>query len=658
MTPKKPPTEIRLSRTGGNHVKKSKTVKKTAPKKSTPKKPVVKKMTAKKSHHNTGQNSIKKHKPARSHNRPSSRSTGSKKPGRKNTKPNARPKIEKDRSPAPINDKLKIYALGGLEEIGRNCTVLECGDDIIIVDAGFMFPEEDMHGIDYIVPNISSLEGKEKNIRGIIITHGHMDHIGGIPHMLGPLGNPPIYTAPLTAGMVKKRVEEHRACPKPNIVTVKRDTEKFKLGTRFKFQPFHINHNISDAFGAAIDTPYGKVLVTGDFKFDYSPVNEEPADLQRIAMFGAEKPLLLMSDSTDAEHEGYQISEKIVGEELDRAVAQASGRIIVGTFSSLLTRVQQLLWAAEKTNRKVLVLGRSMLNTIELAHNLGYLKYKPGLFVQSDREFNALPDNRAMIICTGAQGERNAALMRIATGEHRSVSIQENDTIIFSSSVIPGNERSVQYLKDTLVRRGAKIVHYKMMDVHAGGHAKAEDLKLMLRLTQPRFFMPIHGNRFMLHAHVEHAVNMGVKRENCFIANNGQIVEIDKRGGKLTDHHVETDFVMVDGLGVGDVSHIILRERQALADDGMFVVICTIRKKTGQLVGNPDLISRGFIYMKDRKDLVEKTRKRVKEVVNATDKKSPAFEDFLKRKIRDEIGQFLYSKTHRRPMVLPVLIEV
>lgn len=616
-----------------------------------------KKSTPRHIHHTSRDNSNDKQKTDnRGYNRSSSRPHG-KKPDTRN-KRGPRPNVEAERKPAPINDKLKIYALGGLEEIGRNCTVVECGEDILIVDGGFMFPEEDMHGIDYIVPNITSLIGKEKNIRGIIVTHGHMDHIGGLPHMLGPLGNPPIYTAPLTAGMIRKRVEEHRACPKPNIVIVKRDTEKFKLGKNFQFQPFHINHNISDAFGAAIDTPYGKILITGDFKFDYSPVNEEPADLQRIAMFGAEKPLMLLSDSTDAEHEGYQISEKIVGEELDRAVAAAQGRLIVGTFSSLLTRVQQLLWAAEKTNRRVMIVGRSMTTAIELAHELGYLKYKAGLFIETEREFNMLPDNRVMVICTGAQGEKNAALMRIATGEHRSIGIKQGDTVIFSSSVIPGNERSVQYLKDTLVRKGARIVHYKMMDVHAGGHAKAEDLKLMLRLTQPQHFMPIHGNRFMLHAHVEHAVNMGVKREHCFIANNGQVIEFDTSGGTLTDHHVETEFVMVDGLGVGDVSNIILRERQALADDGMFVVICTIRKKTGILVGNPDLISRGFIYMKDRKDLVEKTRKKVKEVVDATDKKSPAFEDYLKRKIRDEIGQFLYAKTHRRPMVLPVLIEV
>ncbi|MAG11434.1 MAG: ribonuclease J, partial [Parcubacteria group bacterium] len=498
----------------------------------------------------------------------------------------------------------------------------------------------------------------EKNIRGIIVTHGHMDHIGAFPHVLGPLGNPIIYTAPLTAGMIKKRMEEHRQAPKPNIVIVKRDTEKFKLGKSFAFQPFHINHNISDAFGAAIDTPYGKVLVTGDFKFDYSPVNEEPADLQRIAMFGAEKPLLLCSDSTDSESPGYQISEKIVGEELDRAIASSKDRIIVGTFSSLLTRVQQLLWAAEKNDRKVMILGRSMKNAIDLAHELGYLKYKKGIFVTSDREFKTLPDNKVMIICTGAQGEKNAALMRIATGEHRQVSLKKKDTIIFSSSVIPGNERTVQSLKDTLVRKGAHIIHYKMMDIHAGGHAKQEDLKLMLRLTQPKFFMPIHGNRYMLHAHTDLAVEMNVPRENTMIADNGQIIECDEKGCRLTDHKVETEYVMVDGLGVGDVSNVILRERQALADDGMFVVICTVRKKTGQLVGNPDLISRGFVYMKESKDLIEKTRAKVKAVVQNSDPKSPAFEDYLKRKIRDEVGQFLYAKTHRRPMVLPVLIEV
>lgn len=557
-----------------------------------------------------------------------------------------------------VSEKLKVYALGGLEEIGRNCTVFECGEDIVIVDVGFMFPESDMHGIDYIIPNISSLRAKAKNIRGIIVTHGHMDHIGGIPHILAPLGNPTIYTAPLTAGFIRKRTEEVRECPPPRIVLVNKDTEKFKLGTHFTFQPFHINHNISDAFGAALDTPYGKVLVTGDFKFDYSPVNDEPADLQRIANFGSENPLLLLSDSTDAEHPGHQISEKLVGEELERVVEDAPGRIIIGTFSSLLSRVQQLLWAAEKTNRKVLTVGRSMQNTIEIAHELGYLKYKPGIFIQNEQELKSLPDNRVMVICTGAQGEKNAALMRIAMGEHRAITVKPGDSIVFSSSVIPGNERSVQALKDTLVRKGAHIIHYKMMDVHAGGHAKQEDLKLMVRLTSPEYFMPIHGNHYMLHTHGELAVIAGVHPENIIIADNGQIVECDENGCRLLQKHVETEYVMVDGLGVGDVSNVVLKERQTLADDGMFVVIATIKRRTNEMVGNPDLISRGFIYMKDNRELVEKCRAKVRTILQSGDPSKEDFEDSMKRKIRDEIGEFLFSYTHRRPMILPVLIEV
>lgn len=558
----------------------------------------------------------------------------------------------------PISQKLKVYALGGLEEIGRNCTVFECGEDIVIIDAGLQFPEAEMHGIDYIIPNIASLKEKQKNIRAIIVTHGHMDHIGGIAHILGPLGNPTIYTAPLTAGMIRKRVEEQRDCPPPRFVIVKKDNEVFKIGTHFTFQPFHINHNISDAFGACLDTPYGKILYTGDFKFDYSPVNDEPADLQRIANFGSFNPLLLLSDSTDAESPGHQMSEKVVGDELERIVAETQGRIIVGTFSSLLSRVQQLLWAAEKSNRKVLTVGRSMQTTIELAHELGYLKYKPGIFIQTDQELKTLPDNRVMVICTGAQGEKNAALMRIAMGEHRSVQIRQGDSVIFSSSVIPGNERSVQTLKDTLVRKGANIIHYKMMDVHAGGHAKQEDLKLMVRLTSPQYFMPIHGNRFMLHTHTDLAVIAGVKRENTIIADNGQIVECDENGCRLTKEHVETEYVMVDGLGVGDVSNVVLRERQTLADDGMFVVIVTIKRKTGEIVGNPDLVSRGFIYMKDNRELIEKCRAKVRAILQNADHTHEAFEDVIKKKIRDEVGEFLFNYTHRRPMVLPVLIDV
>lgn len=554
--------------------------------------------------------------------------------------------------------KLKIYALGGLEEIGRNCTVLECGDDIVIIDAGLMFPEEGMPGIDYIVPNITSLKGKEKNIRGLIVSHGHMDHVGGIPHIIAKLGFPTIYTAPLTAGIIRNRQKEFGNEKQLKIQLVDGDT-RVQLGRNFVFEPFHVNHNISDAFGTALYTPYGLILGTGDFKFDYTPAGgeEEAADLMHIASFGAKNVLMLMSDSTNATVPGHQISESKVGAALEQAIAFAPERIIIGTFSSMLTRLQQIFEIAEKHGRKVLLQGRSLLNNVELAHSLGYMKYKKGTVIE-EPEFKRLPGEKVIVVCTGAQGEKNAALMRIANNDHRLISIRPNDTVIFSSSVIPGNERSVQALKDVLVRQGAKIIDNVMLDVHAGGHAKQEDLKLMLRLTKPQYFMPIHGNRFMLEAHADIAEALGTPRENCFVADNGQIIEFDKRGGRLTNQTVPTEYTMVDGLGVGDVSDIVIRDRLELAEDGMMVIICTVSKKTGALVTDPDIISRGFIYLKDAKDLMGKTKSFVKKLLKDKNPKTPALDEHMKHKIRNDVGSFLFKQTKRRPMVLPVIIEV
>lgn len=574
-------------------------------------------------------------------------------------KPGVGPKqrfVSRQRKVPAGTPKLRVYALGGLEEIGRNCTVLECGNDIVIIDIGLMFPEEGMPGIDYIIPNISSLRGKEKNIRGVIVTHGHMDHIGGIPLTIGRLGYPTIYTAPLTAGIIKKRQEEFGNLSKLKIQHVT-DESKIQLGKHFSFEPFHINHNITDAFGVALNTPYGTILYTGDFKFDYTPVNEDPADLSHIASFGLQGALALMSDSTNATSPGHQVSESQVGQEMERIIRDHDGRLIIGTFSSLLTRVGQIIELAEKYGRKVRIEGRSMSNNIDIAKQMGYMRFKPSTIVEAG-EFNRVPDNKALVICTGAQGERNAVLMRVANGEHKDIKIRKGDGVVFSSSVIPGNERTVQSLKDTLVRLGAKVYHYDNLDVHAGGHAKQEDLKLMMRLTMPKYIIPIHGNRFMLEAHADLAREVGMPDENIFVAENGQVIEFDNRGAHLTREKVVTDYVMVDGLGVGDVSQVVLRDRVQLADEGMFVVIATVDKKTGALMSSPDIISRGFVYMRERKELIERSRSMVKKILKDTDPKSPAFEDHLKNKIRNEIGSLLFRETKRRPMVLPVIIEV
>ncbi|MFA5133560.1 MAG: ribonuclease J [Patescibacteria group bacterium] len=552
--------------------------------------------------------------------------------------------------------RLRIIPIGGLEEIGRNCTILEYGNDIVIVDLGLQFPEEDMPGIDYIIPNLDYLRGKEKNIRGVIVSHGHYDHIGAIPHVMAKIGNPIIYTAPLTAGIIRKRQEDFRGAPPLNIQIVKTG-DKIRLGNNFIFEPFHINHNISDAFGSAFETPLGHVIMTGDFKFDFTPINDEPADLTSIALYGTKKVLALMSDSTNAESPGYQISETQVSHDMDKIFDNAEGRIIVGTFASLLTRVQQLIDLAEKHGRRVLVQGRSMLDNIEIAHGLGYLKIKPTTLME-DSELKHVPDEKVLIICTGAQGEKNAVLMRIANNEHRFIHLKEGDTIVFSSSVIPGNERTVQHLKDTLVKHGAKVVHYQMMDVHAGGHAKQEDLKLMMRLIKPEHFIPFHGNRYLLEKHAELAQKTGVPKEKVFVAENGQVIEFTKAGGRLTEEHVPADYVMVDGLGIGDSNNVVLRDRRMLAEEGVFVVIVTMDTKNGELIGNPDIISRGFVYLKENKALIEQARTRVKKLLKDSDPASPTFEDYLKNKIRNDIGEFLYNKTQKRPMILPVLIEV
>ncbi|MDD4332534.1 MAG: ribonuclease J [Patescibacteria group bacterium] len=557
-------------------------------------------------------------------------------------------------------ETLRVMVMGGLEEVGRNMTIIEFGDDIIIIDLGLQFPEEDMPGIDYIIPNINYLQDKKDRIRGVIITHGHMDHIGGIPHIMGEIGNPPMFMGKLTAGLVKKRCEEFRKCPRLNISEID-EKSSVQLGKNFRIEFLRVNHSIPDCFAVVIRTPLGSIIHTGDFKIDYSPVNDKPADLNRIAQLGGQGVLFLMSDSTDATHIGYQISESSIGDELGKIFEKSTGRIIIGTFASQLSRVQKIFDLAAKYNRRLLLQGRSMNDNVEIAHQIGYLKFNPKILVE-DNEVRKLPDEKLIIVGTGAQGEANAFLKRVVSGEHRSLSLKKGDTVIFSSSVIPGNERTIQNLKDMIVRQGAKIIHYEMMDVHAGGHAKQEDLKLMMRLLKPEYFMPIEANHYMLQAHADLAEQVGITPEKIFVADNGQVVEFKKTPsgtvGQLTKEKLISDYVMVDGLGVGDVSNIVLRDRRVMAEDGMIVIIATIDSKTGDPIGNPDIISRGFVYMKENKDLIEETRMKVKKIVKDNDTMNKAGVDMVKNKIRDDIGQFLFNKTKRRPMVLPVTIKV
>ncbi len=557
--------------------------------------------------------------------------------------------------------KLKVIVLGGLEEVGRNMTLLEYENDIILIDMGLQFPEEDMPGIDYIIPNVSYLKGKEKNIRGVVITHGHYDHIGAIPHLIPRLGNPTIYGTQLTCAIIKKRQEDYKSA-KLNLATVKED-DVLTLG-KFKIEFIHVNHNIPDSVAIVVHTPIGTVIHTGDWKFDYTPVDERPADFAKISEIGRKGVLALMSDSTNAPEEGHQISEQEIGKNLKTLIEKASGRIIIGTFSSLLSRVEQIIRIAEEMGKKVAVDGFSMKTNVEIIKTLGYLKVKQGTLIDIADVHNHPPE-KVIIVCTGAQGEERAVLMRIANEEHRFIRIEPRDTVVFSSSVVPGNERTIQRLKDTLYRKGAEVVHYKMMDIHAGGHAKAEDIKLMIRLVNPKYFIPIEGSHSHLRLNAKVAESIGFDPKNIFVADNGQVMEFQASPkdpsatvGRLTPQHVPSDYVMVDGLGVGDVSQVVLRDRKMMAEDGMIVIITTIDVKTGYLIGSPDIISRGFVYMRESKELIEQVRSKVKKLISDRDPKSAADNVFIKNKIRDNIGQFLFTKTERRPMVLPVIIEV
>ncbi|MBI1888668.1 MAG: ribonuclease J [Candidatus Spechtbacteria bacterium] len=566
--------------------------------------------------------------------------------------------LEHQRGELEIADALKIIPLGGLEEVGRNMTVFEYKGDIVIVDVGLQFPEEDMPGIDYIIPNIEYLKGKEKQIQGIIITHGHLDHIGAVSHLAPKLGNPPIYATALSRGIILKRHDDFPSAGPLNIHVVQK-TDSLTLG-HFKVQFFHVNHNIPDSVGIALHTPEGLVVHTGDFKFDHSPIGDEPADLARIVQLCSEDGgvLALLSDSTNAEVPGYTISERQVQESLDEIIKQAEGRVIAATFGSLISRIQQLINIAEKYGRKLAIDGYSMRTNVEIARELGFLKVRKETIIPIGEAHRHSPE-KMIIACTGAQGEGDAVLMRIAHREHKFIHIQKGDSVIFSSSVVPGNERSVSALKDILMYQGAKIFHSKLMDVHASGHAQVEDLKLMLNLVKPKHLIPIHGNHFMLRMHGEIAESVGMLQDHVLILTNGQAAIFKDGKAYLSKKRVPTNYVMVDGLGIGDVGSVVLRDRQVMAQDGIFVIISTIDTGTGKLKGNPDIISRGFVYLRESQQLLSDVRKRVRAIVEGSTAKEHTLNTvYLKDEIRNKMGQFLFSRTERRPMVIPVIIEV
>ncbi len=553
-------------------------------------------------------------------------------------------------------DTLRIIPLGGLEEVGANMMAYEFGDDIIIVDAGFAFPGDDTPGIDYIIPETKYLEEKRKNIRGLFVTHGHMDHIGAIPYLLGKLGDPPIYTLKLSAGMIKKRLEEFNLENRARINVVQLD-DSLPLGN-FRVNFFAVNHNIPDSMGLCIKTPIGQVIHTGDWKFDHTPVNEVQTEFQKLAMYGGEGVLALMSDSTNAIKPGYSQSEREIGVTIDRIFSDAKGRIVFTSFSSLIARIQQVLDLAAKHNRKVIITGRSIVNTIETALSLGYITIQPKIIIKSEQAAK-YPDNQILILSTGGQGEESSQLARMSRGEHRFVKIKKGDTVVISASTIPGNERSIVTVLDNLTRAGANVIYNKILDIHTGGHGQQEELKMMMQLVKPKYFVPIHGELHMLAAHAKLATSIGIPEENSFLLENGSILEINQRGeAKVLNEKIPSGYVFVDGLGVGDVGEVVIRDRQAMAQDGMFVIIATVDRHTGKLVNQPEILSRGFVYMKSNDDLIREVKHEIRKMIESNKGKGEQSWTNLRQQIRDEVGEYLFQKTQRHPMILPVVIEV
>ncbi len=553
--------------------------------------------------------------------------------------------------------KLRVIPLGGVEEIGKNMTVIEYGNDILIVDMGFMFPDEAMLGIDYVIPDVTYLEDKKDRIRGVILTHGHLDHIGAIPYLIGKVGSPPLYTSPLTAKLVEKRLEEFGLLGKVPLHVVQIGKDVLQFGV-FRVETFRLAHSIPDCMGLAIYTPEGMLMYCTDWKLDHTPPDGRPTDLRRIAQLSAEQPLALFSESTNIEKTGHSISEREIEKNLiDIFENHRDGRIIVAMFASHISRVQQTINAAHHTGRKVALAGRSMIGNVEAAASIEAIKLPPNIIIDI-RDVGKYEDNKVCVISTGAQGEEMSALYRIATGEHRQIRIKKGDTVVLSSSPIPGNEKSVSGVMDNLLRQGAKVIYNRVMDIHSSGHAYQEDLKMMIAIVQPKHLIPLHGERHKLVLHGQIAQSMGIAPAGILIADNGQIIEFSEGKGTVTDAKVPAGYVMVDGLGIGDVGNIVLRDRRVMAEDGIFVVILTIDHNTGKMVTSPDIISRGFIYMRENEDLVHAARAEVKKHFARHTETHSLDANFFRNDLRDKLGDFLYQKTQRRPMVVPVVIEV
>ncbi len=550
-------------------------------------------------------------------------------------------------------ENLKIIPLGGLLEIGKNITVFEYGNDIILVDCGLAFPEDDMLGIDLVIPDLSYLEKNKEKIRGLVITHGHEDHIGSIPYLLKQI-NVPIYGTKLTIGLIEHKLEEHKLLRSTKLKVVN-SGQTISLGS-MKVEFIRTTHSIPDACSLAIHTPVGTVVHTGDFKIDYTPIDGEMVDFGRLAALGNKGVLALMSDSTNAERKGYTMSESTVGEVLDKLFINCTKRIVVATFASNVHRVQQIVNSAVKYGRKIAVCGRSMINMIETARKFGYIKVPDNVFIDIDM-IKSYPEDKLVIITTGSQGETMSALTRMASGEHKKVQITPNDLIIISANPIPGNENSVSKVIDDLMKIGAEVVYNALEDIHVSGHACQEEQKLMISLVRPKYFIPVHGEYRQLVAHSETAKKVGVDADNIFIMTNGRILELNEYDAKLTGT-VPVGKIMVDGLGVGDVGNIVLRDRQRLSQDGLIIIVLTMDSTTGTVVAGPDVLSRGFVYVRESENLMDDIKQLLRLEIEKFEEKHITDWSTIKAVLREELRDYIYKKTKRDPMILPIIMEV
>ena len=550
-------------------------------------------------------------------------------------------------------EKLKIIPIGGLLEIGKNITVFEYENDIVLVDCGLAFPEDDMLGIDLVIPDFAYLEKNKEKIRGLVITHGHEDHIGSIPYLLKQI-NVPIYGTKLTIGLIEHKLEEHKLLRSTKLKVVN-PGQTISLGS-MKVEFIRTTHSIPDACSLAIHTPVGTVIHTGDFKIDYTPIDGEMIDFGRLAALGNKGVLALMSDSTNSERKGYTMSESTVGEVLDKLFINCTKRIVVATFSSNVHRVQQIVNSAVKYNRKIAVCGRSMINMIETARKFGYIKVPDNVFIDIDM-IKSYPDEQLTIITTGSQGETMSALTRMASGEHKKVQITPNDLIIISANPIPGNENSVSKVIDDLMKIGAEVVYNALEDIHVSGHACQEEQKLMISLVRPKYFIPVHGEYRQLIAHSETAKKVGVDPDNIFIMTNGRILELNEYDAKLTGT-VPVGKIMVDGLGVGDVGNIVLRDRQRLSQDGLIIIVLTMDSRTGTVVAGPDVLTRGFVYVRESENLMDDIKQLLRLEIEKFEEKHITEWTTIKSLLREELRDYIYKKTKRDPMILPIIMEV